>query len=67
MRDAMTPRQVQALDALIAEGCNKLAADRMGISVKTLDHHIAGALAATKSRLRIHMLLAWDRENRAQG
>jgi DNA-binding NarL/FixJ family response regulator len=59
-----TPRQCEALDAIIASDCDKQAAEKMGISYKTISVHISRALERSGARTRIQMILMWDRHIR---
>ena len=62
----LTFRECQALNELIAHGCNKTAAKHMGVSIRTLELHLSHAYRKMDVSNRIQAVLAWDRFKRAQ-
>lgn len=63
----LTQRQAEAMDALVETGADKLAADRMGVSVNTFHEHVAAAMRHMGLRLRLHAVIWWDRWRREDG
>ena len=61
----LTFRECQALNELIEHGCNKTAARQMGVSIRTLELHLAHAYQKMDVSNRIQAVLAWDRFKRA--
>lgn len=62
----LTFRECQALDELIAHGCNKTAAKQIGVSVRTLELHLCNAYRKLDVVNRIQAALVWDRFKRGQ-
>lgn len=58
---ALTFRECQALDELIAHGCNKTAARQMGVSIRTLELHLQHAYRKMDVDNRIQAAILWDR------
>lgn len=62
----LTVSQAQAMDAVVETGCYKLAAEKLGLSTKTIEAHIGDSRAKLGGRFRLHSLLAWDRWRQKQ-
>jgi DNA-binding NarL/FixJ family response regulator len=60
----LTPRQCEALDAIIACDCDKQAAAKMGISYKTISVHVNRAVQRSGARTKLRLILMWDRHIR---
>lgn len=60
----LTPRQCEALDSIIASDCDKQAADKMGISYKTISVHVNRAIHRSGARTKLQLILMWDRHIR---
>lgn len=60
----LTPRQCDTLDALIETGCDKRAADMLGVSVKRVSQHLINARARMRGLNRMQAILEWDRYTR---
>jgi FixJ family two-component response regulator len=63
---ALTDRQMAALDAVVATGCNKIAARSLGVTSKQLESHLARASLKMGGGHRLLRLLEWDRMRRAE-
>jgi DNA-binding NarL/FixJ family response regulator len=61
----LTAAQVEVMDALIQYGCRKLAADAMGIAVRTVDEHAGAVGRKMGARTGVQKILTWDRWRRA--
>jgi FixJ family two-component response regulator len=57
----LTPRQAEAMDAVIETGCHKLAARKLGVEVKTLEGHTQHAREKIGTPGRLTHMLLWDR------
>lgn len=62
----LSQRQRDTLTAICTTGCNKLAADALGISFRTVEYHIHEAMKRMGTKTRVLTLLQWDRHNRSQ-
>lgn len=63
----LTPRQAATMDAVCTHGCQKLAADDLGISIKTVEVHCHDAGVRMRARTHIGKYLEWDRWMRRRG
>jgi DNA-binding NarL/FixJ family response regulator len=57
----LTPAQARVMTAICETGCQKLAADALGLSASTVEYHVAIAARAMGERTRLGKYLAWDR------
>lgn len=60
----LTNQQEASLASIAKVGCDKLAAREMGISHRTLEHHVAAARKKMNVNNRVLAVLAWDRLTR---
>lgn len=60
----LTPREADAMDALIQAGNYKRGCDLIGVGQKTFEVHIGQAKAKMGSRNAVHHVLLWDRWRR---
>ena len=63
----LTPRQCEALDALVETGANESAAEKLGLSPKTTSALMERAMDRMGVSKRLLAALAWDRFTRTQG
>lgn len=65
----LTRAQARAMDAICTHGCHKLAANALGLSIKTIEAHSTQAGFRMRSRTMLQKYLEWDRwmRNRASG
>ena len=61
----LTVAQVQAMEAVNRAGCNKGAARLLGLSHKTVEHHVAAARDRIGEEKRLLALLEFDRWQQA--
>lgn len=72
---ALSPQQKASIEAVIKTGSNKGAARALGISVKTVDHHMLQVIDKSGCRdqyaagygARLLTVLAYDRATRTEG
>lgn len=57
----MSKRQCEVMDLLVEGLLNKQMADRLGITSKCVEAHLARALSAIGARNRTHGAVLWDR------
>lgn len=57
----ITPAEAAVLDALILTGDNQLAANALGLSIKTIERHLQSIRKRMKARNRIAAVLKWAR------
>jgi len=57
--------EAAALDALILMGSEQLAADALGVSVKTVSAQVSRAKVRMGMKTRLLALIAWDRRTRS--
>lgn len=60
----LTPQQIAALTAVAKVGCDKCAAESMGLSSKTVSQHVMAAKRRMHVKTRLLAVLEWDRYNR---
>ncbi len=60
----LSAREAQVLDAWTEVGCSKLVADRLGLSINTLETHKTRIKRKSQYRIYTLALLAWDRSRR---
>ena len=62
----ITEAQSRALDAIVKHGCNKAAANALGLSVKTVEAHVVAVRANNGWWMKPRLLcfLEWDRYRR---
>jgi FixJ family two-component response regulator len=63
----LTPRQAQVMDAIVSTGCNKRAADALGLSHYTICSHMRSVIDRMGMQTYLQRALAWDRWRRGQG
>lgn len=60
----LPPREAEAMTLLADTGSSKLAADRMGLSPKTVDALVCRAGGRIGARTRMQAIVLWDRARR---
>lgn len=61
----LSDRQEQIMDLMVECGCNKLIARRLDIPVRTLENHVARAIARMDVGNRMQAAIRWDRYRRS--
>lgn len=62
----LSPREADVLDALIANGCAKRAAPKLGITLRTVDIHRGNAKRKLAAAGLTPYLIVWDRWRQSQ-
>ena len=62
----LTPGQARVMNAICAHGCHKLAAQALGLSVKTIELHASHVGLRMGTRTMLQKYLEWDRWTRSK-
>ena len=57
----LTPAQARVMTAICETGCQKLAADKLGLSPNTVETHVRRVARVMGYRTRLAKYLEWDR------
>ena len=57
----LTERQADTMNAMCKHGDCKLAADALGVTVQTVERHMAAIAKRMPHRTRLLRILTWDR------
>lgn len=60
----LAPAEQATLEAVVETGCQKLAAQKRGVSVKTLQSQLNKAKQKSGLRFSLHVLIQFDRHMR---